>query len=160
MRVRSSSCPSNSQALPHAVSYHSDFNTSPICTPDRSSIQPHSSNTTPNMPPRRSSRPNQATLSFGSHSRVTKPSTHAQKQKPLDAATPVSEKPSAQPEQTPVTPTEPSQPHVAELAVRDQAKTEIQQPWSDEDDKAIKLTENDLRKYWQREEKNRRAPRG
>lgn len=111
------------------------------------------------MPPRRSSRPNQATLSFGSHSRVTKPSTHA-KQKPLDTPAPAPEKPPAQPEQTPVTPTEPSQPHVAELAVRDQAKAEVQQPWSADDEKAIKLTEQDLKQYWRKEEEKRRTPRG
>lgn len=113
------------------------------------------------MPPRRTtSRPSQATLSFGSKSRVTKP-TQAQKQKPLDPITSTaSEKPSAQAEQTLVTPTEPSQPHVAELAVRAQAKSEIQQPWSEEDKKASKITESDLRRYWKREEEKRKSPRG
>lgn len=120
------------------------------------------------MPPTRrtntATRQNQATLSFGTKSRVTKPTTQPQKQKSLDPVTSiVPEKPStdtAQAEQVPVTPTEPSQPHVAELAVRQQAKSEIQQPWSDEDAKASKITEQDLKRYWKQEEQKRRAPRG
>lgn len=120
------------------------------------------------MPPTRrtntAARQNQATLSFGSKPRVTKPSTQTQKQKNLDPVTSiVPQKPSTdatQAEQTPVTPTEPSQPHVAELAVRQQAKSEIQQPWSEEDEVASKITEQDLKRYWKEEEAKRRVPRG
>lgn len=120
------------------------------------------------MPPiRRSntaSRRNQATLSFGTGSRVTKPANQTQNQKSLDPIkSVVSEKPSTdaiQAEQAPVTPTEPSQPHVAELAVRQQAKSEVEQPWSEEDEKASKITEQDLKRYWKQEETKRKAPRG
>lgn len=106
------------------------------------------------MPPRRTTRPNQATLSFGSRSRVSKPSSQSRESKHLDS------KPVAQAEQVPVTPKEPSQPHVAEVAVRDQARTEIQQPWSEEDEKAVKVTEQDLERYWRAEEEKRLTPRG
>lgn len=95
---------------------------------------------------------------------MTKPANQTQNQKSLDPITSaVSEKPSTdavQAEQAPVTPTEPSQPHVAELAVRQQAKSEIQQPWTEEDEKAIKITDQDLKRYWNQEEAKRRAPRG
>ena len=115
------------------------------------------------MPPSRrrggntaATRSNQATLSFGSKSRVTKPSaapsTRSQKAKDLDlidttrSSTPSVEDVS-EAEQASVTPTEPSQPHVAELAVRKQAQTEIQQPRSEEDAKAEKITERQLQQY-------------
>ncbi|RDH36703.1 DNA polymerase delta, subunit 4-domain-containing protein [Aspergillus welwitschiae] len=133
------------------------------------------------MPPSRrrggntaATRSNQATLSFGSKSRVTKPSaapsTRSQKAKDLDlidttrssnttrSSTPsVEDVPEA--EQASVTPTEPSQPHVAELAVRKQAQTEIQQPRSEEDAKAEKITERQLQQYWKKEEAKRQGPR-
>ena len=120
------------------------------------------------MPPTRrtstAARRNQATLSFGSKSRVTKPTTQPQKQKNLDPVTSIApEKPSvdtAQAEQVPVTPTEPSHPHVAELAVRQQAKSEVQQPWTEEDEKASKITEKDLQRYWKQEEQKRKVARG
>ncbi|KAB8079332.1 DNA polymerase delta, subunit 4-domain-containing protein [Aspergillus leporis] len=119
------------------------------------------------MPPTRrrggatAARPNQATLSFGSKSRVTKPSrsTQTQKTKDLEPITASFPDKSVEPEQATVTSAEPSQPHVAELAVRQQAQAEIQQPLSEEDERAIKITERDLQQYWRKEEGKRRGPR-
>ncbi|PWY91739.1 DNA polymerase delta subunit 4 [Aspergillus sclerotioniger CBS 115572] len=111
---------------------------------------------------------NQATLSFGSKSRVTKPSVvpsiRSQKAKDLETLDASLSKESSvedisEPEQVPVTPTESPQPHVAELAVRSQARAEIQQPLSSEDEKAGKVTELQLRQYWKREEARRKGPR-
>jgi predicted lipid-binding transport protein (Tim44 family) len=111
------------------------------------------------------SRSGQSTLSFGGKSRVTKPSatsTRSQKTKdlaPISAAVSSTEA-VPDPDQVPVAPSEPSQPHVAELAVRQQAREEIQQPLSEEDQKAIKITEQELQRYWKKEEQTRKAPRG
>ncbi|KAF4214403.1 hypothetical protein CNMCM8980_002540 [Aspergillus fumigatiaffinis] len=110
------------------------------------------------------SRSGQSTLSFGGKSRVTKPSatsTRSQKTKdlaPISAAVSSTEA-VPDPDQVPVAPSEPSQPHVAELAVRQQAREEIQQPLSEEDQKAIKITEQELQRYWKKEEQTRKAPR-
>ncbi|PKX95286.1 putative DNA polymerase delta subunit 4 [Aspergillus novofumigatus IBT 16806] len=110
------------------------------------------------------SRSGQSTLSFGGKSRVTKPSatsTRSQKTKdlePISAAVSSTEE-VPDPDQVPVAPSEPSQPHVAELAVRQQAREEIQQPLSGEDQKAIKITEQELQRYWKKEEQARKAPR-
>ncbi|KAF9893273.1 hypothetical protein FE257_011703 [Aspergillus nanangensis] len=127
------------------------------------------------MPPSRrrgsntAARSNQATLSFGSQSQVTKssaaPPAHAQKVKDLEPVTvALSKKPSlesvSEAEQSPVTPIDVSHPHVAELAVRQQAQAEIQQPLSEEDRKAKKLTEKDIQRYWKNEEAKRRGPLG
>ncbi|EAL88906.1 hypothetical protein KXW98_003956 [Aspergillus fumigatus] len=110
------------------------------------------------------SRSGQSTLSFGGKSRVTKPSatsTQSQKTKhlePISAAVSSTEE-VPDPDQVPVAPSEPSQPHVAELAVRQQAQEEIQQPLSEEDQKAIRITEQELQRYWKKEEQTRKAPR-
>ncbi|EAW06734.1 putative DNA polymerase delta subunit 4 [Aspergillus clavatus NRRL 1] len=105
----------------------------------------------------------QSTISFGSKSRVTKPSatTRSQKTKDLEpiSAAATSTEEVSEPEQVPVAPSEPSKPHVAELAVRHQAQKEIQQPLSEEDQRAIKITEQELQRYWQQEEAKRRGPR-
>ncbi|KAI9930520.1 hypothetical protein ASPWEDRAFT_39410 [Aspergillus wentii DTO 134E9] len=123
------------------------------------------------MPPRRGNtaapRSNQqSTLSFGSKSRVTKSSTTTPSQKAKDlepvANVVVPEQPPSevtQPQQAPVSPAEPTKLHVAELAVRQQAKAEIQEPWSEEDKKAVGITENELQRYWRSEEQRRKAPR-
>ncbi|EAU37329.1 conserved hypothetical protein [Aspergillus terreus NIH2624] len=125
------------------------------------------------MPPARrrggntAARSQQSTLSFGGQSRVTKssaaPPSQSKKAKDLEpAVAALSKKPSlesvSEPEQSPVTPTEPSQPHVAELAVRHQAQAEIQEPLSAEDQRAKRLTEKDLQRYWKNEESKRRSP--
>ncbi|TQB68300.1 hypothetical protein MPDQ_003621 [Monascus purpureus] len=99
----------------------------------------------------------QSTLSFGSQSRVTKPSTGpvstARKTKDLEKdSLPVSLI-------TPVEPPTDEKPHIAELVVREQAKAEAQQPLSEEDERAKTITQDDLRKYWGREQAKRRVPR-
>ncbi|KAE8356335.1 DNA polymerase delta subunit 4 [Aspergillus coremiiformis] len=114
------------------------------------------------MPPTRrrsgqatAARSNQATLSFGSKSRVTKPSatpTQTQKTKDLEQVVPSISEKTLEPEPAPVT-------HVAELAVRQQAQAEIQPPLSEEDEKAIKITQRDLQQYWRKQEEKRKAPR-
>ncbi|KAE8377013.1 DNA polymerase delta, subunit 4-domain-containing protein [Aspergillus bertholletiae] len=121
------------------------------------------------MPPTRrrsgpaaATRSNQATLSFGSKSRVTKPSatpTQTQKTKDLEPIIAAIHEKAPEPEEVSVPTTESSQPHVAELAVRQQAQAEAEQPLTKEDEKAIKITEKDLQVYWQKEEKKRRGPR-
>ncbi|PYH96607.1 hypothetical protein BO71DRAFT_320302 [Aspergillus ellipticus CBS 707.79] len=127
------------------------------------------------MPPARrragntaATRSNQSTLSFGSQSRVTKPSvtrsTRSQKAKDLESInTSKLEKPSvddvSEPQQASVTPIEPSDPDVADLAVKEQARTEVPQPLSEDDEKASKTTERQLQQYWKKEEAKRRGPR-
>lgn len=126
------------------------------------------------MPPRRrtgqsaTARTHQSTLSFGAKSRVTKPSAtpvSAKKTKNVDY---IIEKPV--PETSPDTsvdaqtsvapPSETSQPHIAEVVVREQAKSEIEQPLTEEDKRALQITDSDLKKYWRAEEQKRKAPRG
>ncbi|KAJ5783132.1 hypothetical protein N7457_004906 [Penicillium paradoxum] len=120
------------------------------------------------MPPRRTKNgpangpSGQSTLSFGSQARVTKPvTTPSHKAKALDSPA-LSEKSASatpEPQQLSVTPTEPSKPHVAELVVRQQAAAEHQAPQSEEDKRALKLTKQDIWRYWQPQEKTRKAPR-
>ncbi|PYH42322.1 putative DNA polymerase delta subunit 4 [Aspergillus saccharolyticus JOP 1030-1] len=127
------------------------------------------------MPPARrrggntaASRSGQSTLSFGSKSRVTKPSaapaTRSQKAKDLEpVVTSLPEKQSihsaSEPEESRESSTQPEQPHVAELAVRQQAQAEIEQPVSEEDKRASKITERELTNYWKQEEAKMRGPR-
>jgi DNA polymerase delta subunit 4 len=123
------------------------------------------------MPPRRSTRRaasgGQSTLSFGAQSRVTKPSATAPgKQvkniKPkVEEISKVSSPDTAFPQQIPVTSSAASsKPHIAELAIREQAKDELSQPASEEDRKALKISEAQITRYWDNEEQNRIAPRG
>ncbi|KAL6235817.1 hypothetical protein BDW75DRAFT_128161 [Aspergillus navahoensis] len=121
------------------------------------------------MPPARrrggntaSARSNQPVLSFGTKSRVTKPSaapsTPSEKSKALEPFT------AEVREEDVFTATSESkveleQPHVAELAVRSQAEAEIKQPLSEEDKKAAKMTEKQLQEYWEAEESKSRGPR-
>ncbi|KAJ5097967.1 hypothetical protein N7532_004968 [Penicillium argentinense] len=107
------------------------------------------------MPPRRraaASNAGQPTLSFGTQSRVSKPSTaprHVGKNLEEPAASTASPTPEPQ---------EVSNPHVAELAVRHQAAAAIQEPRSKEDQRALKLSKQDLNRYWKKEEQGRLAP--
>ena len=116
------------------------------------------------MPPRRRAAAPRAqpTLSFGNQSRVTKPSstpTAIHKAKNLDS--PLQGSPSGTPEpQTVLADAHPSKPHVAELAVRQQAAAELKEPLSAEDERALKLGRKDLQSYWKKEEQKRKAPRG
>lgn len=133
------------------------------------------------MPPRRSTgrtaSSQQSKLSFGTQSRVTKPSTTlpgkptknidpviqelAAKRTSSASASPAPEPDTAFPEQVPVTSSaESSKPHVAELAIREQVKEELSQPQTDEDKKALRISEVQIRRYWSEEEKSRKAPRG
>ncbi|KAL4800716.1 DNA polymerase delta, subunit 4-domain-containing protein [Aspergillus venezuelensis] len=118
------------------------------------------------MPPARrrggntnSARSNQPALSFGTKSRVTKPSaapsTHFEKAKALEPLASVVPKEDASKD----TSEEPEKPHVAELAVRSQAKAEIQQPLSEEDKLAAKVTKKQLQEYWDKEDSKNRGPR-
>ncbi|KAL4741170.1 DNA polymerase delta, subunit 4-domain-containing protein [Aspergillus similis] len=125
------------------------------------------------MPPARrrggntaSTRSSQPVLSFGAKSRVTKPSaapsTPSEKTKALEHVTAeIREKDASKDVSTdvPEFKVEPEQPHVAELAVRSQAKAEIQQPLSEEDKKAAKITRKQLQDYWKAEESKSRGPR-
>lgn len=133
------------------------------------------------MPPRRSTGrtapSQQSKLSFGTQSRVTKPSTTlpGKQIKNIDSvvqelsvkttspvsASPAPEPDTAFPEQVPATSSaESSKPHVAELAIREQVREELSQPQTDEDKKALKVSEAQIRRYWSEEEKSRHAPRG
>lgn len=116
------------------------------------------------MPRRVANKPgSQSTLSFGG-GRVTKPVTApSHKAKALDSTPALSDKSASatpEPQQLSVTPNEPSKPHVAELAVRQQAATEHQAPRSEEDKRALKLNKQDIWRYWRAQEQTRKAPRG
>lgn len=117
------------------------------------------------MPRRAANKPgSQSTLSFGSRGRVTKPVTApSQKAKALDSTPALSDQSASatpEPQQLAVTPNEPSKPHVADLAVRQQAAIEHQAPQSEEDKRALKLNKQDIWRYWQAQEQTRKAPRG
>lgn len=116
------------------------------------------------MPPRRrTAAAAQSTLSFGNQSRVTKPSTTPatlHKAKNLDSPLPTDKSASGTPEPQEVLASESTKPHVAELVVRQQATKEHEQPLSAEDKRALKLNRQDLQKYWNKEERSRKAPRG
>lgn len=119
------------------------------------------------MPPRRRTAASngQGTLSFGNQSRVTKPSTapsthHKAKNLETRASIPSDNSVSGTPEPQQIIASDPSRPHVAELAVRQQAAAEVKKPLSEEDQRALKLSKQDLQRYWKKEEQSRKAPRG
>lgn len=128
------------------------------------------------MPPARrrggntaASRAQQSTLSFGSKSRITKPSTSQAPSKKLKDVEPIVEDVAAdtrpadtvEPDQVPVTPpVGSSEPHIAEVVVSKQAKEEVEQPLSEENKEALKITDADLKRYWEEREAERIAPRG
>ncbi|KAJ6118566.1 hypothetical protein N7471_013186 [Penicillium samsonianum] len=105
----------------------------------------------------------QSTLSFGARGRVTKPvAAPSHKAKALDSTPALSDKSASatpEPQQLSVTPNEPSKPHVAELAVRQQAAVEHQAPPSEEDKRALKLNKQDIWRYWMAQEQTRKTPR-
>jgi len=112
------------------------------------------------MPPSRHRSGNravkQATLSFGQKSRVSKASTTASTKKEKDIeriANSVSAEDSLD-EQATVTPPLKSDPPTTEVVIRTQAK---EQPQAEEDVRALKVTEADLKRYWKNEERKRRA---
>lgn len=97
----------------------------------------------------------QSTLSFGSKSRVTKPSatsSSTKKAKDDPALTEIISQPISTPE--------PEQLPTSEIAIRQQAKVEVAQPKSDDERKAGDITDVQLKRYWKKEEEKRKAPRG
>lgn len=129
------------------------------------------------MPARRSTgrtaSSQQSKLSFGTQSRVTKPAATAPGKQIKDpivsenakqssvSASPSPAPDTSIPEQVPVTSSaESSKPHVAELAIREQVKEELSQPQTEEDKKALKVSDAQIRRYWDNEERKRLAPRG
>ncbi|OKL57452.1 hypothetical protein UA08_07226 [Talaromyces atroroseus] len=122
------------------------------------------------MPPRRATRTTassgQSKLSFGAQSRVTKPSTTAPGKQVKNTVPIVQEisktspPDTALPQQIPVSSSAASsEPHVAEVAIREQAKDELSQPASKEDRKALEISEAQITQYWNNEEHNRIAQR-
>ncbi|KAJ6068842.1 hypothetical protein N7499_010729 [Penicillium canescens] len=101
------------------------------------------------MPPRRragNTTSAQSTLSFGNRSRVTKPVTKpTDKAKVLDSTPPLSEIDFRHPR--------------AAKSVRPQPTVETPAPWSEEDKRALKLTKQDIWRYWRAQEESRKAPR-
>jgi DNA polymerase delta subunit 4 len=108
----------------------------------------------------------QPTLNFGTKSRVSKPSSRlSDVKKQKGEADLVRSASSASP--TPVRDIEePSEQAPApassksENVVREQTKVELRLPKSEDDIKAERLTDADISKYWDAEEKKRIAPRG
>ncbi|KAJ6096424.1 hypothetical protein N7486_007170 [Penicillium sp. IBT 16267x] len=111
------------------------------------------------MPPRRRAAANaQSVLSFGSQSRVTKPSTTPttlHKGKNLDSTAPrkADQSASATPEPEQVVPPELSKPHITELAVRQSEQPK--QIQTAEEKQALKLSSKDLRKYWEEKDSDK-----
>ena len=103
------------------------------------------------MPPRRRAAANaQSRITFGSQSRVTKPSTtpttlHKGKNLDSTALRKADQSASATPEPEQIVAHEPSKPHITELAVR---QPEPKQTQTAEEKQALKLSLKDLRKYW------------
>jgi DNA polymerase delta subunit 4 len=123
------------------------------------------------MPPSRrsgqgaASHSQQSTISFGARSRVIKPSatsTPAKKAKDIESvADTISSEIAIDSTQSGITsPSGSPQPAVSELVVRVQTKAEIEQPRLEEDERALKITNAGLKRYWKREEEKRRAPQG
>ncbi|KAJ5256876.1 hypothetical protein N7478_012980 [Penicillium angulare] len=110
------------------------------------------------MPPRRrAAAAAQSTISFGSQSRVTKPSakqtTTLHKGKKLDdpANLPAKSKPDAIESQIDSA-SESTTPVVTELVVRQQPSPSRKDPQPAEDKLALSLTKKDLNKYWEKKE--------
>lgn len=103
------------------------------------------------MPPRRRAAANaQSRITFGSQSRVTKPSTtpttlHKGKDLDSTALRKADQSVSATPEPEQILTQEQSKPHITELAVRQPEPKRIQ---TAEEEQALKLPLKDLRRYW------------
>lgn len=109
----------------------------------------------------------QGTLNFGSKSRVSKPAQKSldiknekEKTHPLRSKLSTSPAPIHEIEE----PTTNQQPAPAssksDNVVREQVKVGLQAPKSEEDIEACKLSDVDIRRYWEAEEKRRLIPRG
>jgi DNA polymerase delta subunit 4 len=107
------------------------------------------------MPPRRRAAANaQSRITFGTQSRVTKPSTtpttlHKGKDLASKAPRTTDQSASATPEPAQVVAPELSKPHITELAVRQPEPKQIRTP---EEEQALKVSLKDLRKYWNEKE--------
>lgn len=112
------------------------------------------------MPPARrkhsgpSARGAQSTLSFGNRGRVTKPSI-AHEAKPSKTTSALTEN-VAKAVETP----EPEAPTTAEIAIEEQALAEISQPKTEAEERAEKVTDAQIKRYWKSREDERKAPRG
>jgi len=112
------------------------------------------------MPParRKSSGPSvrgaQSTLSFGNRAKVTKPSIAptSKKSKPDPSLTEIIA-------QT-IDPPEPEAPTTAEIAIEEQAKAEVAKPKTEAEERAEKVTDAQIKRYWKSKEDERKAPRG
>ncbi|KAJ5690761.1 hypothetical protein N7462_005153 [Penicillium macrosclerotiorum] len=119
-----------------------------------------------NAPRRRAAGASQSTLSFGTQSRITKPTStpttlHKAKKADSPAVVPSDQSEWGTPEpQQLLADAEPSKPHVAELVVRQQAAVARQEvPSSAEEQRALRMSQKDIQSYWEQQEKSRKAPR-
>ncbi len=112
------------------------------------------------MPPARrkpsgpSARGAQATLSFGNRAKVTKPSIApvSKSSKPEPALPESVAKVIASPE--------PEAPTTAEIAIEEQAHAEIAKPKTEAEERAEKVTDAQIKRYWKSREDERKAARG
>lgn len=112
------------------------------------------------MPParRKSSGPSargaQSTLSFGNRAKVTKPSI-----------APVSKLSKAEPGviesvTKAISTPEPEAPTTADIAIEEQALAEVAKPKTEAEERAEKVTDAQIKRYWKIREDERKAPRG
>lgn len=116
-----------------------------------------------NMPPRRSNgrsaagpkkSQQQSTLSFGAKSRITKPTTSTPGKPSKSVSEPAAKEIIAEA----TTPETPASPELSEEPIP--PVTEEPQPQTEEERRALQITDAQLRKYWSNEEKSRKTPRG
>lgn len=112
------------------------------------------------MPPARrktsgpATRGAQSTISFGNRAKITKPTiTPLSKQTKAD---PVLAERFAKTIDSP----EPEEPTVAEQAIVEQAHAEIAKPKTEAEERAEKMTDAQIKRYWKAREDERKAPRG
>ena len=112
------------------------------------------------MPPARrkhsgpSARGAQSTLSFGNRAKVTKPSI-APTSKSIKADPALTESVSKAIEVP-----EPEAPTTAEIAIEEQAHAEIAKPKTEAEERAEKVTDAQIKRYWKSREDERKASRG
>ena len=111
------------------------------------------------MPParRKSSGPSargaQSTLSFGNRAKVTKPSLAPVSKKSIPDSLAVSV---ANAIETPG----PEAPTTAEIAIEEQALTEVAKPKTEAEERANRVTDAQIKRYWKNRSDERKAPRG
>lgn len=107
--------------------------------------------------PRNVQRGAQSTLSFGSRSKVTKPSVSSGQSIKKDVALHQDDvkRPASPASEVDVQPT------TAELAIREQAKEEVKKvARTKEEELAAKIDDAQLKRYWKERDAERKAPRG